>query len=92
MPKMLFERDEEPAVVFQLLRIKSHKQDQTWKDGKTPDSAWRAVAGSSVIAVGFFSPFTVKANTPDKSESILVGRLTNTHITQGKATPTAFNH
>jgi len=55
MPKMLFESDEEPAGVLQLLGIRSQQQHQTWKEGKATDSARRTAAGSSVTVVGFFT-------------------------------------
>lgn len=55
MPKMLFESDEKPEVVFQLLWVRFHQQDQSWKDGETMDSAW------SNVTTGFFSPFTHKS-------------------------------
>lgn len=69
-PKALFESDEEPLVVFQLLWIRSHQQDQAWKE-------------KYVIVVGFFT-FTIKANTPNKSHNVLVGHLTKIQVTQSK--------
>lgn len=55
VPKMLFDSKEEPAVVFQLIQIRSHQLDQTWKDGNTTDSVRRVLAGSSVTVVGFLN-------------------------------------